>query len=77
MNVSKEEELLALGSALYLVGLEVEASRSRLSQLLDNGLKLSSPELIEENKMFNRLSLEFCRLEERFLALKKGIGAES
>ena len=77
MNISKEEELLALGSALYLLGLEVEASQSRLSQLFDNGLKLSSPEMMEENKTFNRLSLEFCRLEERFLALKKEIKEES
>ena len=47
------------------------------TQLFYNGLKLSSPEVMEENKMFNRLSLEFCRLEERFLVLKKGIKEES
>lgn len=77
MNVTKEEELLALGAALYLLGLEVEASQSRLSRFFDNGLKLCSPEIMEENKTFNRLSLEFCRLEERFLALEKEIKEES
>lgn len=76
MSVTKEEELLALGAALYLLGLEIEASQAKLSQFFDKGLKLCSTEIIDENKAFNRLSLEFCRLEERFLALKKEIEEE-
>lgn len=70
MELSKNEELLALSAALYLLGIEVEASRGRLEDLLAGGSALSSPEVVAENNAFNRLSLEFSRLEERFLQLK-------
>ena len=36
MKLLKKEELLALGSALYLVGLEVEGNRSKLQEITDN-----------------------------------------
>ena len=35
MKLSKKQELLALGSALYLVGLEVEGNRAKLQEIVD------------------------------------------
>ena len=77
MNLSKQEELMALSSAIYLLGLEVEASRVRLEELLEGGSSLSSPEMQGENAAFNRLSMEFSRLEERFLRLEEEIDRAS
>ena len=45
MKLTKQEELMALSSAIYLLGLEVEASRVRLEELLEGGLDLASPEV--------------------------------
>ena len=76
MKLTKQEELMALSSAIYLLGLEVEASRVRLEELLEGGLDLASPEVRAENENFDRLSVEFTRLEERFLHLEKEIELE-
>ena len=71
MRLSKEEELLALGAALYLVGLEVEASRAQLEALFDQGVPLSAPETLEAHAKFNALSWKFTQLEERYQLLEK------
>ena len=71
MKLSKEDELLALGAALYLVGLEVEASRERLEELFDRGVPLSAPETLAANGDFNRLSWKFTQLEEQYLLLEQ------
>lgn len=71
MELKKEEELLALGAALYLVGIEVEASRERLEELFDQGHPLCSEEILAEQSAFDRLSRRFMELEERFLALEE------
>ena len=76
MKLTKQEELMALSSAIYLLGLEVEASRVRLEELLEGGLDLASPEVRAENENFDRLSVECTRLEERFLHLEKAIEQE-
>lgn len=70
MELSREEQLVALGSALYLVGIEVEASRERLEKLCGEGIGLSDPQVIEANAEFNRFAREFTRLEEQYLRLK-------
>jgi len=71
MKLTKEEELLALGAALYLVGIEVEASRERLEELFARGVPLSAPETLSANDEFNRLSWKFTQLEERYLGLEQ------
>lgn len=67
MKLSEKEELLALGSALYLLGLEVEASRERLEVLFEQGHSLCSQEALHENSTFNRLSFKFAQLEEQYI----------
>jgi len=73
MKLSKEEELLALGAALYLVGIEVEASRERLEELFEQGVSLSAPETLAVNDEFNRLSWKFIQLEEQYIRLEQKI----
>lgn len=52
----------------YLLRLEVEASRTKLMELVYS--TLCSPEVAAANKAFHYLSIEFCKIEEQFLALK-------
>lgn len=73
MQLSKKEELVAVASAPYLVGLEVEAAREKLMQLYEGGIPLSHPQMLTANIPFNRACIEFCRLEERYIALRTEI----
>lgn len=70
MKLSREEELLALGAALYLLGCEVEAGRERLTDLVEKGYSFASQEVEAEYTEFTRLSKKFKRLENRYLNLK-------
>lgn len=73
MKLSKKQELLALGSALYLIGLEVEANRSRLQAIADRyeGAETIpvTQELVDGINAFEHANREFSRLEERYLKL--------
>lgn len=72
MKLSKQEELIALAAALYLIGVEVEASRERLKELVEKGYDYASREVKNEYTEFTRLSEKFGRVEERYLYLQKG-----
>lgn len=77
MKLSKKEELLALGSALYLMGLEVEGSRARLQELAE-GYECAeaipvTQELLDGIAAFEKAKGEFERLEKRFLSLKRDL----
>lgn len=75
MKLSKKQELLALGSALYLVGLEVEGNRAKLQEIVDRyGGDQSIPitqELLDGVNAFESAKREFARLEKKFLKLEK------
>lgn len=74
MNLSKKGELLALGSALYLVGLEVEAQKEKLWEMSEhpvNGKIPVTQELLDTLEAHERAKAEFSRLEKRFLELEK------
>lgn len=70
MKLSREEELLALGAALYLLGCEVEAGRERLADLVEKGYSYASQEVTSEYTEFTRLSEKFKRLENQYLNLR-------
>ena len=74
MKLSKKQELLALGSALYLMGIEIEGNRSKLQEILDRHARDESirvtQELLEGVTAFENANREFARLEKRFLKLK-------
>lgn len=75
MKLSKKEELLALGSALYLMGLEVEGNRAKLQEIADRygGVENipATQELLDGISAFENAEREFSRLEKRFLKLKQ------
>lgn len=75
MKLSKKEELLALGSALYLMGIEVEGNRTKLQELASRyeGEENIPPaqELMDGISAFENAKREFERLEKRFLKLKQ------
>ncbi|MCI9242350.1 MAG: hypothetical protein HFF43_03085 [Lawsonibacter sp.] len=70
MELSREEQLAALGAALYLVGIEVEASREQLEKLYQRGVGLNEPETLSAYHQFNRLSWKFSQIEEHYLKMK-------
>lgn len=75
MKLSKKQELLALGSALYLMGIEVEGSRAKLQEIADRyGADEKIPvtqELLDGINAFENSKREFDRLEKKFLKLKQ------
>lgn len=75
MKLSKKQELLALGAALYLIGIEVEGNRSKLQEIVDRNkgkksIKITQ-ELLDGIEDFENAKSEFARLEKRFLELRK------
>jgi len=78
MKLSKKGELLALGSALYLLGLEVDAAKFKLDEAIrqseaTDGIVPATQELLDSISAYQTASKEFTRLEKRFLQLKKEI----
>lgn len=71
MELSKKEKLLAFGTGLYLLGLELDSCRAELEQLLEQGASLVSPEVRKKNEAFNQMSLQFTQMEEKYLKLKE------
>lgn len=75
MKLSKKQELLALGSALYLMGIEVEGNRAKLQEIADRyGADEIIPvtqELLDGIDAFENAKREFDRLEKKFLKLKQ------
>lgn len=71
MKLSKDEELIALAAALYLIGVEVEASRGRLKELVEKDYSYTSQEVRDEYIEFTRLSEKFERIEEKYLQARK------
>lgn len=69
MNLTKKEKLLALSSALHLVGIELEASRETLEGMHERGIPLNSAETVEASRTFSGLALRFIQLEEGYLKL--------
>ena len=68
MELTKKEKI-ALSSALKRIKPEIEAKRELLESLYEQGIPLSAEEIVSENRGFSRLSLQFIRLETRYLEL--------
>ena len=75
MKLSKKQELIALGSALYLMGIEVEGNRGKLQELAERyeGEEHMpvSQELLDGINALEAAKREFARLEKRYLKLKE------
>ena len=51
---------------LALVGEQVELARIAMTRLADKGYSLSSPEMLEANETFSKLSNQFLALQEQY-----------
>lgn len=79
MKLSKKEELVALGSLLYLIGIEIDGNRAGLQEIVDrHGGEESMPatqEVLDKIRAIENAEQEFTRLEKRFLELEREIRA--
>lgn len=79
MKLSKKEELVALGSMLYLIGIEIDGNRAGLQEIVDQyeGEERMpvTQEVLDRIRAIENAKQEFTRLEKRFLELEREIRA--
>lgn len=79
MKLSKKEELVALGSLLYLIGIEIDGNRAGLQAIVDQyeGEERMpvTQEVLDRIRAIENAKQEFTRLEKRFLELEREIRA--
>lgn len=66
------EGLISLAVDLALVGEQVELARIAMTRLADKGYSLSSPEMLEANETFSKLSNQFLALQEQYETYRSG-----
>lgn len=64
--MGQSEELISLAVDLALVGEQVELIRMAMERLVAQGYSFSSPEVLEANAFFSKLSNQFLALEEQY-----------
>ena len=72
--MSTDKELLILsGARLYSIGVEVEAARAKLKELVDSGVPYTDERIIEALKEYKNLKSKWDNLEAQHLELRKTI----
>ena len=72
--MNSDKELLILSAArLYSVGVELEAARVRLKELVDRGVTYSDERMIKAYDDFNELKAQWDNLEKQHLELRNEI----
>ena len=72
--MSSDKELLIMSAArLYSVGVELEAARARLKELVDRGVSYSDERMIKAYNDFNELKAQWDNLEKQHLELRNEI----
>ena len=72
--MNSDKELLILSAArLYSVGVDLEAARSRLKELVDRGVSYSDERMIKAYNDFNELKAQWDNLEKQHLELRNEI----
>ena len=72
--MSSDKELLILSAArLYSVGVDLEAARARLKELVDRGVSYSDERMIKAYNDFNELKAQWDNLEKQHLELRNEI----
>ena len=72
--MNSDKELLILSAArLYSVGVELEAARSRLKELVDQGVSYSDERMVKAYDDFNELKAQWDNLEKQHLELRNEI----
>ena len=72
--MNSDKELLIMSAArLYSVGVELEAARARLKELVDQGVTYSDERMIKAYDDFNELKAQWDNLEKQHLELRNEI----
>ena len=72
--MSSDKELLIMSAArLYSVGVDLEAARARLKELVDQGVTYSDERIIKAYNDFNELKAQWDNLEKQHLELRNEI----
>ena len=72
--MSSDKELLIMSAArLYSVGVDLEAARARLKELVDQGVSYSDERMIKAYNDFNKLKAQWDNLEKQHLELRDEI----
>ena len=72
--MSSDKELLILSAArLYSVGVDLEAARARLKELVDRGVSCSDERMRKAYDDFNELKAQWDNLEKQHLELRNEI----
>ena len=72
--MNSDKELLILSAArLYSVGVDLEAARSRLKELVDQGVTYSDERMLKAYDDFNELKAQWDNLEKQHLELRNEI----
>ena len=72
--MSSDKELLIMSAArLYSVGVDLEAARARLKELVDRGVSCSDERMLKAYNDFNELKAQWDNLEKQHLELRDEI----
>ena len=69
----RKDLLLASAARLYSMGIDLEAARDRLRQLVEQGVSYESAEMAEAYEVFSRLDKLWKDLERQHLELREEI----
>lgn len=71
MNMDyRKDLLLASGARLYSMGVDLEAARARLKELVEQGVGYDSDEMIQAYRDFRELEQQWKMLEQQYLELR-------
>lgn len=73
---ARKELLLMSAAKLYSLGLDVEAAREKLRQLVERGVSFSSEEMLQAYEEFTALDGQWRELEKQHLELRDEIRRE-
>ena len=72
--MNSDKELLIMSAArLYSVGVDLEAARARLKELVDRGVSYSDERMIKAYNDYNELKAQWDNLEKQHLELRNEI----
>ena len=66
----RKELLLASAARLYSLGVDLEAARFRLKELVEQGVGYDSDEMIQAYRDFKDLDQQWKTLEQQYLELR-------
>ena len=66
----RKELLLVSAARLYSLGLDLEAARARLRELVEQGVGYDSDEMIQAYRDFKELDQQWKTLEQQYLELR-------